>query len=174
MTTVSADGLTTTTQTDAAGTGVFNQTIVDAIAIDASGNRTETATDTSANGTVTAKQVTVHNADGKTGSASDYVNYGAGLVQTLGETKTLNGAGAIVDTVTRFAANGAEASQSVGTTTADGLSRTVQTDVNGDGAFDFTDVSAAVVNASGSMVTRTRTSANGGAHRQDGDRDQRG
>ena len=82
VTTVSADGLTTTTQADSTGNGVFNQTQVDQTTVDGSGNRTRTITEASANGTVYAKQVIVLNADGKTGSTNDYVNYGSGLVLT--------------------------------------------------------------------------------------------
>ena len=49
---------------------------MDSTVVDGSGNRTRTITETSANGTVYGQQVIVHNADGKTGSENDYVNYG--------------------------------------------------------------------------------------------------
>ena len=56
VTTVSADGLTTTTQTDSTGNGMFDQTeVADPTVVDASGNRTRTITEASANGTVYAR-----------------------------------------------------------------------------------------------------------------------
>ena len=67
-------------------------------AVDGSGNRTRTITEASANGTVHGEQVIVRNADGETGSTSDYVNFGSGLVFVQNETTTTNGSGAEVET----------------------------------------------------------------------------
>ena len=80
VTTVSADGLTTTTKIDSTGNGTFDQTDVDRTTVDGSGNRTRVITEANANGTVYGEQVIVNNADGVTGTTSDYVNFGSGLV----------------------------------------------------------------------------------------------
>ena len=44
--------------------------------------------------------------------------------------------GRTTDTVSNFAANGALTGRTVSTASANGLTKTVQTDVNGDGVFD--------------------------------------
>lgn len=162
MTTVSADGLTTTTQIDVAGSGVFNETVTDQTVVDGSGNRTRTITAAASDGTVYGETVIVHNADGKTGSTNDYANYGTGLVLASNETKTLDGSGALVDTVTDYARNGSETGQTVTTTSANGLVATRQIDPSGAGVFEFTIASATVENADGSStVTKAETAADG-------------
>ena len=85
-------------------------------------NRTRAITEASANGTVYVEQVIVNNADGVTGTTSDYINYGSGLVLTQNETITLNCSGTRTTPSPTFAANGSETGQSVTTTSADGLS----------------------------------------------------
>ena len=159
--TVSADGMTTTTQTDAAGSGVFNITQVDQVVLDAAGNRTETVTHSSADGTVLDKQVFVHNADGKTGSSETYVNFGSGLKLTHAETRVLNGSDALVDTVTGYNADGVQTNQTITTTSADGLS--VITASNIDGNVDYTTASNTEWNADGSSTLTVSKYASNGA-----------
>ena len=61
------------------------------------------------------------------------------------ETRTLNAQGALVDTVTTYAANGAKTGQTVTTTSANGLTTTTQVDPSGAGTFEFTTAQATVI-----------------------------
>ena len=61
---VSADGLSTTTRQDLTGSGTFDRVHSDSIEVNADGSRTETVIDTSANGTVLGQTVTTTSADG--------------------------------------------------------------------------------------------------------------
>ncbi|WP_298355284.1 DUF4214 domain-containing protein [Rhodoblastus sp.] len=164
VTNVSANGLTTTTWVDSAGSGVFNVTNIDSISYDASGNRTEGVSYASANGSVYEEQSSTLNADGKTGSSVIYADLGSGLglALTKSETKALNASGALVDTVTDYAPNGTKTGQTVTTTSANGLTTTTQVDPSGAGAFDFTTTTATIKNSDGSStVVETETSSNG-------------
>ena len=65
VTTASANGLSITTQTDKPpSNGTFDATATDVTVINANGSRTETVTDTSANGTQTGQTVTATSANG--------------------------------------------------------------------------------------------------------------
>src|SRR5262249_33884213 len=67
--TTSANGLSTTTQGDVAGTGTFNETRTDVTVLNADGSRTETVTDSNANASLKDKTVTTVKADGITMSS---------------------------------------------------------------------------------------------------------
>src|SRR5260370_20505946 len=63
--TTSANGLSKTTQDDAAGAGVFNLTETDVTLLNADGSSTETVTDTNANRSLRRKTVATKSSDGK-------------------------------------------------------------------------------------------------------------
>ena len=163
VTTVSGDGLTTKTQINSTGNNnTFDETITNSTTVDGSGDRTRAITDASADGTVYAEQVIVDNADGKTGSENDYVNYGSGLVLTQSETKTVDGSGNLVDTVTSYASDGTTKTGQTVTTSANGLVTTTETDPSGSGTFEYITTSTMVANTGGgSTATVVEKSANG-------------
>jgi trimeric autotransporter adhesin len=76
------------------------------------------------------------------------------------ETISVDGTGATVDTVSVFNEDGSLNNKVVRTTSADGLTVTTQTDLDGDGAFDLSRTVVTVHNGDGSStVTVTNRSA---------------
>ena len=110
-----------------------------------------------ADGSVIAGQTTFTRADGSTGTAADvslaYDAYGYATQQTV----THNADGSTTIDVRAINPDGSLASETVSTTSADGLSRTVQFDHGGDGIFDQTQTIVNSVNADGS---RSKTTSN--------------
>jgi hypothetical protein len=155
---VNADGNTTTTQIDADGNGAYDTTTVDAIVHNTDGSTTETVTDKNGNGTERDQTVSTWSADGKT--RTDEVDAdGDGGFNSIETVAVVSGSS--VDTLSNYSPNGATlVSKVVTTTSADGLTQTMQTDANGDGTYDLVQASTTVVNADHSS-TVTSTEKNG-------------
>ncbi|MGJ5031524.1 beta strand repeat-containing protein, partial [Bradyrhizobium sp. HKCCYLS2038] len=160
VTSLSADGLSKTTQTDSTGNGTFDLTTTDVTVVAADGTRTETVIARNADGSLRSRQISIQSADGRTRSVQTD-SRGAGTFDSV-ETVTPNADGSSIDTLSIYNPDGSLASRSVTTTSADGLSVTTQQDTTGTGVFDQVRTDVVVLNADGSSTeTITDRSANG-------------
>ena len=168
----SNDSLVKVVQSDSTGAGtssapVFDRTTTDVTAVDATtGVRTETVTDRNANGSLLDQSATIIGTDGisRTTEAdtTGAVDGSGNAVFNKIETVVVGSAGSVVDTASSYAANGALISQTITTTSADGLTKTVQSDIDGSGAIDWTTTTAtAAVAGEGTTVTVTDAAGNG-------------
>jgi hypothetical protein len=120
--TTSANGLSKTTQYDMTGSGKFNVTETDVTVLNVDGSRTETVTDSNANGTLRSETVTTVSADQGT-TTTEIDSTGDGYFNAI-KTSVTNADGSVTAMVSDYAANGALEDQTVTTTSADGLSKT--------------------------------------------------
>ncbi|WP_342724633.1 calcium-binding protein [Bradyrhizobium sp. B097] len=149
-TTTSANGLSATTLIDENGDGVTDVTRSDSVMIGANGSRTETITNTNANGTLRNQTVTTTSANGLN-STADSDTTGDGAIDRIVSVVTLTD-GDVVKTTSIQNQDGSLVGSTVTTMSANGLSRTTQTDANGDGIFDETRTDVTVLNADGSRT----------------------
>ncbi|NEK20271.1 hypothetical protein GR257_36520 [Rhizobium leguminosarum] len=152
----SADGLTKTTRLDRDGDGAFDDIITETTTIAADGARNKTTADRSANDTILSTVDTRTSADGRTISVETDAD-GNEVAET--RTVTISTVAASGDVTLQTSIYNTDASSTLRSTettvtTANGLSKTVTSDVNGDGVIDFTDTDVTVVDASGN---RTQT-----------------
>ena len=174
VTSVSANGLATTIQQDLTGSGTFDRTHSDIIVVNTNGSRTETVTDTSANGALLGRSVTVTSADGLSVTTQLDSDGNGTFETTRTDVIVVNADGSRTETATDRNADGSLRDRTVVSTSADRLTVSSTVDVNGDGHIDQTraqSVSAAGVtvtdvadlNANGSLRDRTvsTVSANG-------------
>lgn len=160
VTTLSADGLSRTTQADVTGDGLFDATTSDVTVINADGSRTQTVSTTNRDGSLNNKSITVKGADGISRTVQSDVTGDGGWDRV--ETIAVDGTGATIDTVSLFNTNGSLKKKDVTTTSANGLTVTTQTDIEGDGVFDGSQTVTTVKNANGSStVTQMDQSADG-------------
>ncbi|WP_436092708.1 PA14 domain-containing protein, partial [Devosia sp. LjRoot16] len=151
----SADGNSKTTAVDADGNGSYDLTTADVTVFNADGSTTRTITDSFANGSIQDKSVLNWSADGKTRSIS-VDSDGDGAFDRV-ETVAVVG-GNSVDTVSIYSANGTTLlSKSVTTTSANGLSQTVEIDANADGSYDSLSSRSTTLNPDGSSTVTVVT-----------------
>ncbi len=100
VTTTSANGLSATTQQDRTGAGTFDRDHSDVIAVNADGSRTETVTDTSANGTLLDQTVTTTSADGLSVTTESDYDRQRQFDQIRTDVTVLNADGSKTETVT--------------------------------------------------------------------------
>src|SRR5262249_39105794 len=155
-TTTSANGLTITTQSNVGGVSLNT---VDATVVNADGSRAETVSVASANGTLLSKHVTTTSADRKTKTITSDLN-GDGQADRI-EIIAEQANGSVTDTVSTYAPNGAFVTQTQTTTSANGLSKTATTNI--DGKIDGTTTDVTVLNADGSKTETVTQLANNGA-----------
>ncbi|MGJ8528309.1 hypothetical protein [Maritalea sp.] len=131
---LSADGNTKTAEVDIDGDGVFDQKTVDATVVNGDGSRERTVTTTNGDQSLSSKFVESASADGKTRTISVDSDGDGNFdqIQTIVEVN-----GNLVDTISTYAPNGGILVNRVETTTsADGLTQTTKSDINGDGTYD--------------------------------------
>ena len=162
VTTTSANGLSTTTQYDLTGAGTFGETISNVTAVNADGSSTQTVTNTNGTGALVSRYVETISAN-HLSITKQWDTAGAGVFdQTATDVTVLNVDGSKTETVIARRADGSLMSQSVTTTSADGLTRTIKRDTTGSGTFDQTQTIVKVRNANGSSVeTVTDFNVNG-------------
>ncbi|WP_155773465.1 beta strand repeat-containing protein [Rhizobium leguminosarum] len=166
VTTLSADSLVRSTNTDADGDGAFELTRQDSTVIAADGSRVETVTDKNDDLTLRDRTVTAWSADGRSRTVNTDANGDGGFDSV--ETIVVAGDGTITDTLSTFNPAGSVLSyQTVTTTSADGLSKNLRSDEDGDGSFDKQSDTATVINTDGSS-TITVTNWNGDHSMQTG------
>jgi hypothetical protein len=173
-TTVSANGLTRTVSRDFTGAGgiadgSWDKISVDQTVVNADGSLTETVTMSDGASHLLNQTIQATSADRRTVTTTSTKGT-SGLVKQV-ETMATQSNGAVVDTVVNFDKNGDVLNAAVSTTSADGLTKTVQSDVQGQTAaayatgglaFDSTTTATIVINADGSRSNTTNvTSRNG-------------
>src|SRR5262249_1325792 len=171
--TTSDDHLSTSLQIDVNNDGRFDRTDTTASAADGSATRTLTLLNYGT-GALVQKDVLTTSFDGRTQSLQRDTN-GDGIFDHF-ETTVMNADGSITGTTSATTTAGALRDRFVVTTSANGLSKSSTMDVNGDGAIDYSQSGATMLNFDGSRIevvsdfygngslrsrTVTRTSANG-------------
>lgn len=158
----SADGLTKTTSLDLDGNGTYDNIVTETTTVAADGTRKKTTTETSANGKNLSIVYTTTSADGRTITVeSDSDGNGPNETKTVTTSTTAASGDVTLDTIVyNTNASFIKRSKSTTITTANGLSTTVNSDVNADGVIDFTDTDVTVIDASYRTQTvqhRTKT-----------------
>ena len=166
QTTTSASGLSSAVLHDLDGDGVIDQSSADIVTINADGSRTEVVTDYTGGTNGVVRDIVT--------TQSGIIVAGAGLKTVV--TRQSNGSVPIYQTETiqtsadrtvtdttqyRATAVGPLLSMTTVTTSANGLTKTTATDVNGDGTTDFSTANSITLNADGSR-TETVTNYNQG------------
>jgi len=159
VTTMSADSLTQTVQSDLNGDGTFDQTVTDVITLNA-GARTETVTAKSGNGTLLSQTVTTVSADRKTTSVTSDVD-GDGHTD-IASAQIIAADGSQTTNTIQASADGALHRKTVVTVSADKLTTTTADDLNGDGTVDVTIVDQIAINADGSRTETVTDKSNTG------------
>ena len=135
---------------DTNGDGVFDGSSSDVTVSDASGSRARTVTTSSGNGTLLSKTVTKVSA-GRSTTTTAVDGDGDGKTDSY-KKHVVNSDGSTSETTTVYVI-GAEISKTVETISADGLTTTVEDDLDGNGAVDVKRTLATVLNANGSRTT---------------------
>ncbi|WP_245502897.1 hypothetical protein [Rhizobium ruizarguesonis] len=151
----SADGLVKTTSLDIDGNGVYDDIVTETTTLASDGSRNKTTVDRSSNDKVLSQVDTSTSADGRTITVSVDAD-GNGPRETKTVTTSTTAASGDVTLVTSTYNTNASSilrSKSTTITTANGLSTTVNSDVNADGVIDFTDTNVTVIDA----TNRTQT-----------------
>ncbi len=159
VTVTGADGKSKNISIDANGDGAADRQTIISVAGD--GTITQTDSSLNPNGTLISKAVTTTSADGLSKTLSTDLNGDGTYDAITTDVITAGSAGARVETVTKKSGNGTVIGQVVTTTSADSLTQTVQSDLNGDGVFDKTVTDAIVLNAGARTETVTTRSGNG-------------
>jgi hypothetical protein len=159
ITVTSADGKSKNISADTNGDGAAdNQTV---ITVASDGTITETDTTLNPNGSLVSKVLTTTSADGLSKTVSTDANGDGTYDIVTTDVITTGTGGARVETVTKKSGNGSLIGQTVTTTSADSLTQTVQSDLNGDGTFDQTGTDVITLNAGARTETVTAKSGNG-------------
>ncbi len=156
--TVSANGLTSTIQSDFDGNGVVDRITVSSQTLNADGSSVESLSVSSGVGALLSKTVTNKSADGRHVTSDTDID-GDGTLD-LSRAIVINADGSTTDTIDQLKENGSLNSKSVDVMSADALSKFNQTDLNGDGSFDLSTSDVTVLNADGSQ-TRTIVESGG-------------
>ncbi|MGA1802216.1 beta strand repeat-containing protein [Rhizobium sp. HT1-10] len=159
VTTTSADSLTQAQKLDINGDGVFDQTSSDTIVLNSVGGRTETVNVKSADGTLASSVITTVSPDRRTTTVTTDSN-GDGHADT-NLLQTTAGDATQTTTTSQTSASGVLLKKTSTVVSGDGLTKTVNTDLDGDGNLDLTFVDQTVLRVDGSRVeTQTNKSAN--------------
>ncbi|MGN8119837.1 hypothetical protein ACTJKX_36640 [Labrys sp. 22185] len=177
VTTVSANGLSTTTQRDITGDGAYDAKSTDVIVLNPDGSKTDTKASYSANGTLLSKQIVTTSGNGLSIITQTDANGDGAIDAKTTDVTVINANGSRTQTISNY--NGAGTvllNQTVTTTAGNGLTKSVASDVNGDGVVDRTLTDVTSLNADGSTAetvssktgkgmliaqTTTKTSADG-------------
>ncbi|MBX4918361.1 hypothetical protein HJA76_01270 [Rhizobium bangladeshense] len=163
MVTSSANGLVKTTSFDRDGNGTYDNIVAETTTVSADGSRSKTTKEQSASGKTLSAVYKTTSADGRT--ISIYTDSdGNGPSET--RTDTISTVAADTGTVTLEAtvyntnASFTKRSKTTTITSADGLSKTVKSDVNADNINDFTDTDITVIDATNRTQTVQHRSGN--------------
>ncbi|WFU10924.1 DUF4214 domain-containing protein [Rhizobium sp. CB3090] len=159
ITTTSVDGKSKNISVDANGDGAADSTSVITVASD--GTITETDSSLNPNGSLVGKMLTTTSADGLSKTISTDANGDGAYDAVTTDVIAAGTGGARVETVTKKSGNGTVIGKTVTTTSADSLTQTMQSDINGDGTFDQTVSDVIVLNAGARTETVAAKSGNG-------------
>ncbi|WP_107677955.1 Hint domain-containing protein [Agrobacterium sp. LAD9] len=151
--TTSADGLTTTTRDQSALVPAATRTTVRSLREKADGSQVETATVRDGSNAI-IETITAETSFDKRLLVTKRDQNGDGTVDQIEETKrTIDGRE--ITTITNFRTTGTVSSKSVDTVSADRLTRIIEIDKNGDGAFDTKKTLKSYLYADGSKEVTT-------------------
>ncbi|WP_162247932.1 cadherin domain-containing protein [Devosia sp. Root413D1] len=154
--TTSGNGLAISKQVDANGDGTFDAKATESTVLNADGSRTQTTANYNGAGTVqTGKSVTTVSDDGLSKTVSTYLGSHTTADVVTTSTTTLNPDGSKSDTVSTYSASSALVGRTIATTSGNGLSATVASDLDGNGVNDL--VVSSSTNANGSVTTVSST-----------------
>ncbi len=164
FTTTSADGLTTTRNTDIDGNGTYDLRSTDAKVVAGNGSVTRTVTDHAGNGTtVTGKTTTYQSADRLTTTVTSDKNGDGFTDALLTITQAANGSKTTVET--SYNANGTKSQQVTFTTSANGLVNSGASDRDGDGIYDTYTSDIVTLNVDGSRSQTVDVDNSDGSNR---------
>ncbi|WP_156382006.1 MULTISPECIES: calcium-binding protein [unclassified Aureimonas] len=165
LTYVSKDGLVSITSQDLDGDGLFDSTTAKATTLNSDGSRTTSVVVSAASSTKKLLGQTTSTVSGnglRIDTKSD--RDGDGIYESrVVEVVSLADDGSMTKTSTSLAANGVWRGRSVVTTSASGLSRTSQYDLDGNGSFDRVVSETSETNADGSTGSTLTASGGSGA-----------
>lgn len=150
----SADGLTRTIRFDLDGNGVIDKVQTEASAGLAGGARSVTLSNRDGLGVLTDRTLTETSATGETVTISRDLDGNGATDQT--EARVRNGNGSQSVTLSDINADGSLTRRTISTTSQDGLSKSVQSDLDGDGAADLQQTDVTIVHADGRRVETVR------------------
>ncbi|NEK20620.1 hypothetical protein GR257_38415 [Rhizobium leguminosarum] len=165
--TSSANGLVKTTSLDRDGNGVYDDIVTETTTIAADGTRNKTTIDRSSNNKVLSQVDTSTSADGRTITVSvDADGNGPRETKTVTTSTVAADTGKVTLVSSTYNTNASSIlrSRTTTVTTANGLAKTVNSDVNADGVIDFTDTDETVFDANNRTQTvqhRTKTGLTG-------------
>lgn len=151
--TVSADGLTATTETELDNTSGSDLTTTDATVVAGDGTRTRTVTDTNNDGSLRDKTVTVTNVDGSTQRQSIDLDGDTGVDLFRNTDILRNGDNSVTTTVTEKNRDGSKRAVTTTQISGDGLTHNTSYDLNGDGLVDTTHKETTVIGTDGSRTS---------------------
>ena len=163
VTTTSADGKTITVSRDATGDGLNDQTETRVTAAD--GSTSIVISDLKPDASLQGKATTTTSANGLTRTVALDLDGNATNDVTEVDATVVNGDGSRTKTVAKTNQNGSLRDKSVTTTSADGRSKSTQTDLNGDTVTDLTYACLIAVLADGSSTSTETTTNNNGSLR---------
>ncbi len=150
------DGQSRSVASDLNGDGTFDATHKEATSIDADGNRTLVTTDLSTIGVVLSKTTTVKDADGITRTTLVDTD-GNGTNDSVDQVSVASGI--VTETLSNYRPDGTTLTRrTVTTTSADGLTQTVASDLDGDGTLDRQTEVQTINKSDGSATVTTKNS----------------
>ncbi|OWV90406.1 adhesin [Rhizobium sp. R693] len=158
-TTTSANGLSTSTVVYADGDATIDRRETSTRTLNADGSTQTVEVTRAGDGTLISKATTAISADGK--SATKTFDLDGNSSTDAQEKIAVNDAGVTTDTVETYKADGTLESRSVTTTSANGLSRTSKSDLNGDNTFEKAVIDVTTLEANGGQ-TRVVSESVGG------------
>jgi hypothetical protein len=168
VTTTSADGKTTTISRDATGSGHYDEAETDVIG--GTGTQTVTAKDLHRDGSTKDVTITVTSSDGLSKTVQLELTATGAINSTETDNIVVGGGGTRTETIDNYAGSGTTSAylvnSTVTTSSADGSSQSIVSDLDGNGTTDLTTTNAIVHNADGSTTT-TQTETNGNASTRD-------
>ncbi|HEY8577188.1 MAG TPA: calcium-binding protein [Devosia sp.] len=161
-----ADGLSKIVQVELTGNGVINGTRVETTSVAADGTRTETVTSYAGDGTTAAHRIgstaTARSADGSIKNVVSDLDGNATTDLTTGSVIVRNADGSTTTTTSHINGNASLRDRSVTDLSADGHSKTIRIDVDGDNDDDLVTTDVKTFGGDGSTTqTITATSGNG-------------
>lgn len=158
--TLSANGMSTTTQFDDDGNGNYERSQTDVTTITA-GVRQRVVSDFNTDGSLASRITTTTSAD-KTTVTTALDQDGDG-VNDQTQVFVRNSNGSTTTTVSEFSVNGTLLRKVATTSSADGLTKTIQSDSTGSGVYDLTTTETAVVAGDGTRTKTVADTSSGGA-----------
>ncbi|MGO4196909.1 hypothetical protein AB4Z13_16260 [Rhizobium sp. YAF28] len=149
-TVTSGNGLQVRSDVDANGDGSFERSTLSTKTLNSDGSTTQTNTVTAADASLIGKSVTTVSADGKSSQATFDID-GDGSNDRK-ETVSVATNGLLTDTVETYKADGTLASRAVSTVSANGLTMTTKSDLDGNGTFEESTSSTRTVGVNGATT----------------------